>query len=65
MEKLTEAGWVDHDDNPDTPRICEDCLYLPVQVDEAFNGTELTLDLHVPAGSDVAEQMGLFFQDQK
>jgi len=63
MEKLTEAGWIDHDDNPDTPRICEDCLYA-TQVDEAFNGSELTIDLHVPAGSDVGEQMGLFFQEE-
>ena len=61
MEKLTEAGWVDHDNDPDTPRICEDCLYAQ-QVDADFNGSELTLTLHVPAGGDIASQMGLFFQ---
>lgn len=61
MEKLTEAGWIDDDDNPDTPRICEDCLYAQ-QVDEAFNGSTLSVTLHVPAGSETAEQMGLFFQ---
>lgn len=61
MEKLTQAGWIDDDDNPDTPRVCQDCLFAR-EVDEAFNGSELTLDLHVPAGSDIGEQMGLFFQ---
>ncbi|MCY4017871.1 MAG: ABC transporter substrate-binding protein [Chloroflexi bacterium] len=61
MEKLTQAGWIDHDDDPDTARICQDCLFAR-EVDEAFNGSELTLDLHVPAGSDIGEQMGLFFQ---
>ena len=61
MEKLTQAGWIDDDDNPGTPRICQDCLFAR-EVDEAFNGSTLTLDLHVPAGSDIGEQMGLFFQ---
>ena len=63
MEKLTQAGWIDHDDDPDTPRICEDCLFAR-EVDAEFNGSELTLDLHVPAGSDIGEQMGLFFQSE-
>ena len=61
MEKLTQAGWIDHDDDPDTARICEDCLFAR-EVDADYNGNELTLDLHVPAGSEVGEQMGLFFQ---
>ena len=61
MEKLTQAGWIDHDDDPETARICEDCLFAR-EVDADFNGSELTLDLHVPAGSDISEQMGLFFQ---
>ena len=61
MEKLTQAGWIDHDDDPDTARICQDCLFAR-EVDTEFNGSELTLDLHVPAGSDIGEQMGLFFQ---
>ena len=61
MEKLTQAGWIDDDDNPDTPRVCQDCLFAR-EVDEAFNGSPLTLDLHVPAGGDISEQMGLFFQ---
>ncbi len=61
MEKLTQAGWLDHDDNPDTARICQDCLFAR-EVDAEFNGSELTLDLHVPAGSEIGEQMGLFFQ---
>ncbi len=61
MEKLTQAGWVDHDDDPDTARICDDCLFAR-EVDADFNGSELALDLHVPAGSDISEQMGLFFQ---
>ncbi len=61
MEKLTQAGWLDHDDNPDTARICQDCLFAR-EVDAEYNGSELTLDLHVPAGSEIGEQMGLFFQ---
>ena len=61
MEKLTEAGWIDHDDDTDTPRVCQDCLYAR-EVDADFNGSDLTVKLHVPAGSDIGEQMGLFFQ---
>ena len=61
MEKLTQAGWIDHDDDADTPRICEDCLFAR-EVDESFNGSEMSVNLHVPAGSEVGEQMGLFFQ---
>ncbi len=63
MEKLTEAGWVDHDENPDTPRVCQDCLFAR-EVDESFNGSELTITLHVPAGSEIGEQMGLYFQEE-
>ena len=63
MEKLTEAGWVDHDDDPDTPRTCQDCLFAR-EVDEAFNGSELTVNLHIPAGSEIGEQMGLYFQEE-
>ncbi|MCY3979131.1 MAG: ABC transporter substrate-binding protein, partial [Chloroflexi bacterium] len=61
MEKLTQAGWIDHDDDPDTARICDDCLFAR-EVSADYNGSPLTLDLHVPAGSDIGEQMGLFFQ---
>ncbi len=61
MEKLTKAGWIDHDEDPETARICQDCLFAR-EVDADFNGSELALDLHVPTGSDTSEQMGLFFQ---
>lgn len=61
MEKLTEAGWIDHDDDPETARVCQDCLFAR-EVDSEFNGKELTVNLHVPAGSDIGGQMGLFFQ---
>ena len=61
MEKLTQAGWIDHDDDPSTARVCQDCLFAR-EVDAEFNGQELQVDLHVPAGSDIGEQMGLFFQ---
>ncbi len=61
MEKLTEAGWVDDDDNPDTPRVCQDCLFAR-EVDESFNGEPMTVMLHVAAGNDTSEQMGLYFQ---
>ncbi|MYD09362.1 MAG: hypothetical protein F4X02_04880 [Chloroflexi bacterium] len=61
MEKLTQAGWIDHDDDPATARICQDCLFAR-EVDAEFNGSELTLDLHVATGSEIREQEGLFFQ---
>ncbi len=37
---LDEAGWLDTDDNPSTPRVA-------VDVQNVFNGTELTLDYYV------------------
>ncbi|MCY3831933.1 MAG: ABC transporter substrate-binding protein [Chloroflexi bacterium] len=63
MEKLTQAGWIDHDEDPDTARVCQDCLFAR-EVDSEFNGSELTLDLHTSAGSEIGEQMGLFFQSE-
>ena len=63
MEKLTQAGWIDDDDDPSTARVCQDCLFAR-EVDADYNGSTLSLDLHVPAGSDVSEQIGLFFQEE-
>ena len=63
MEKLTQAGWIDHDKDPETARVCQDCLFAR-EVDSEFNGEELTVNLHVPAGSDIGEQMGLFFHTE-
>lgn len=37
---LDEAGWLDTDDNPSTPRVA-------VDVQNVFDGTELTLDYYV------------------
>ena len=61
MEKLTQARWIDYDEDPETARFCQDCLFAR-EVDSEFNGMELTVNLHVPAGSDIGEKMGLFFQ---
>ena len=63
MEKLTQAGWIDHDEDPDTARVCQDCLFAR-EVDAEYNGSDLTLDLHTSAGSEIGEQMGLFFQSE-
>jgi peptide/nickel transport system substrate-binding protein len=57
---LTEAGWVDDDNDESTPRVCQGCKYA-VEVDESFEGSPLTLKLRVPAGGAVASQIGEFF----
>ncbi len=61
MEKLIQAGRIDYDEDPETARFCQDCLFA-CEVDSEFNVMELTVNLHVPAGSDIGEKMGLFFQ---
>ncbi len=48
-ELLTEAGWVDDDNDESTPRICQDCLYAR-EVDADFEGTPLTLRFRQPSG---------------
>lgn len=58
---LDEAGWVDHDNNPSTPRVCQGCLYA-TEVDPSFEGSTLDVRVRVPAGGIVGERMGEFFQ---
>lgn len=56
-ELLTEAGWIDHDGDPTTPRIAQGALYAP-------DGTELILRFNVNAGNTSQETMGLVLDDQ-
>lgn len=57
---LAEAGWVDDDNNPDTPLVCDGCLYA-TEVDPAFAGSPLTFTLLSGSGSTTGEELGLFF----
>jgi peptide/nickel transport system substrate-binding protein len=56
---LDEAGWVDDDGDPSTPRVCQNCLYAR-EVDPDFEGAPLDIRVRVPAGGVVGEQMGEF-----
>lgn len=57
---LAEAGWVDDDNDPETPLICDGCLYAE-QVDPDFAGSPLTFTLLSGSGSTTGEELGLFF----
>src|SRR5690606_18953748 len=58
MALLDEAGWVDHDDNPATPRVAsEDALY-------AEAGTELHFLLQVDASDQARINAATIIQDQ-
>jgi peptide/nickel transport system substrate-binding protein len=54
-ELLTEAGWVDSDDNG--IRECQGCLYA-TEVDPAYEGTELQFELITNAGNAIREATG-------
>lgn len=54
---LTEAGWIDTDGDPTTPRVAQGALYAP-------DGTELILRFNVNAGNTSQETMGLVLDDQ-
>lgn len=54
MELLDEAGWVDDDGDPSTPRVCQGCLY-------AEEGAPLAIRVRVPEGSETTTQTGEFF----
>lgn len=58
---LDEAGWVDNDGDPATPRVCQNCLYAR-EVDPSFEGSPLAIKLRVPEGSEIGSQMGEFFK---
>ena len=63
LELLAEAGWVDDDNDPSTPLICEDCLYAQ-EVDPDFAGSPLTFTLLGGSGSTTGEEMSLFFDSE-
>lgn len=54
---LAEAGWVDHDNNPETPLIAQGALY-------AEDGTEFRFELVTNAGNQVREATATILQDQ-
>ena len=59
-ELLAQAGWVDDDNDPTTPLICDGCLYAE-EVDPDFAGSPLTFTLLGGSGSETGEELGLFF----
>lgn len=54
---LTEAGWVDDDNNPDTPRVAQGALY-------AEDDTPLAFKLETNAGNESNESIGVLLQAQ-
>jgi peptide/nickel transport system substrate-binding protein len=58
---LDQAGWVDNDNDPSTPRVCQGCLYSR-EVDSSFEGSPLTIRLRVPEGGEIASQIGEFYK---
>jgi len=54
---LTEAGWIDDDDDPTTPRVAQDALY-------AEDGALLEFDLITNSGNVTREAIGTVVQDQ-
>ncbi|GIL12298.1 MAG: ABC transporter substrate-binding protein [Chloroflexota bacterium] len=54
---LDEAGFVDDDGNPDTPRVCQGCLY-------AEEGTPFRFVLYTNEGNTRRGAVGTIVQDQ-
>ncbi len=54
---LTEAGWIDDDNNPDTPRVAKGAMYAP-------DGTKLAFKLETNSGNVASESIGVLLQDQ-
>jgi peptide/nickel transport system substrate-binding protein len=54
---LTEAGWVDDDSDPATPRVAQGALY-------AEDGTPLAFKLETNAGNTGSDSIGVLLQDQ-
>jgi peptide/nickel transport system substrate-binding protein len=48
---LEEAGWVDDDGDPETPRVCQGCLY-------SEEGTTLSIRITISEGSEQTAQTG-------
>jgi peptide/nickel transport system substrate-binding protein len=63
LELLAEAGWVDDDNDPETPLTCDGCLYA-TEVDPDFAGSPLSVTLLSGAGSTTGEELGLFFSSE-
>jgi peptide/nickel transport system substrate-binding protein len=57
MALLDEAGWVDHDNDPATPRIAQGTMY-------AEDGTELTFSLFTNEGNARRTAASTVIQDQ-
>lgn len=56
MELLDEAGFIDHDNDPATPRIADGALY-------AEDGTELSFTITSFSGNDAVDNTILIMQD--
>lgn len=54
---LDEAGWVDHDNNPDTPRVAQGAMY-------SEDGAPLTFTLYTNEGNTRRAAIGTLIQDQ-
>jgi peptide/nickel transport system substrate-binding protein len=54
---LEEAGWIDDDNDPTTPRVAQGALYAP-------DGTEMRFDLVTNQGNTRREAIGQIVQDQ-
>jgi peptide/nickel transport system substrate-binding protein len=59
---LTEAGWIDHDNDESTPRICQGCLYAR-EVDPDFEGSPLQLRFRQPSGDPQNELWAALFRE--
>lgn len=57
MALLDEAGWIDHDNDPSTPRIAQGALY-------AEDGTPLAFDLTSFSGNTSVDSTAVLIQDQ-
>jgi len=54
---LTDAGWVDDDNNPDTPRVAKGAMY-------AKDGTPLAFKLETNSGNVASDSIGVLLQAQ-
>ncbi len=54
---LDEAGWVDDDNNPDTPRVCQGCMY-------AEEGTPFNFVLYTNEGNTRRGAIATIVQDE-
>lgn len=57
MALLDDAGWIDDDNNPDTPRVAQGALYAP-------DGTPLRFQLTTFTGNTSVDNTAVLVQDQ-